>query len=117
MLMYGSLNRRDVRHSLFYARKNRLKKLVLSNSIRPSITGTQTVGQVLTAKTGNWSGSGDISFTYQWKRSGSDIGGATSNTYTLVALDSGDTITVEVTAVDNNNLPVTFESGATGVIP
>jgi endo-1,4-beta-xylanase len=65
------------------------------------ITGTAQVGQPLTANTDNLDGSGTIS--YQWKRGdsaaaeGTDITGATSATYTLVAADENKYITVTVT--------------------
>jgi hypothetical protein len=60
-----------------------------------SITGTAHVGQTLTASTSNLGGSGTTS--YQWKRGGTAISGATGSTYTLVAADVGYTITVTVT--------------------
>jgi formylglycine-generating enzyme required for sulfatase activity len=66
-----------------------------------SITGTATVGQILTADTGSLGGTGAIS--YVWKRgdsagaTGSAISGATSATYTPVAGDLGKYITVTVT--------------------
>ena len=56
------------------------------NTSLPVITGTVQVGQVLSASTGSWTNS-PTSFAYQWQREGSAIGGATSSTYTLVALE------------------------------
>ena len=46
-----------------------------------------TVGQLLTASTGNWSGT-PSSYAYQWKRDGVTNIGTSVNTYTLVAGDS-----------------------------
>lgn len=72
----------------------------LVNITLPVISGTVTVGQVLTSTTGVWVGNTPITYAYQWKRNGSSIGGATSNTYTLVSADLGTTTTVTVTATD-----------------
>jgi hypothetical protein len=66
-----------------------------------TITGTATVGQMLTANITNLDGTGTVS--YQWKRgdtasaTGTNISGATSSTYTLVTADLGKYITVTVT--------------------
>lgn len=70
-----------------------------SNLTLPVISGTPNVGQTLSTTDGTWAGS-PTSYTYQWKRNGVAIGGATSNTYTLVQADSGATITVTVTATN-----------------
>lgn len=63
-----------------------------------SISGTTAVGATLTAVTGTWSGS--PSYTYQWRRNDSDIGGATSSTYLLDALDEGQLIDVVITGTN-----------------
>ncbi len=60
-------------------------------------TGTGDVGQVLTATTGSPQGYPAPTATYQWKRGGVNISGATASTYTLVQADTGENITVEVT--------------------
>ncbi len=69
-----------------------------ANSVLPVISGSPTVGQLLSTTDGTWSGS--PTFTYQWKRDSVSIGGATTNTYTLVAADAGAVITVTVTATN-----------------
>jgi hypothetical protein len=61
----------------------------------PTITGTATVGKKLTAVAGTWSPAPTL--TYQWKRNGVAISGATKPTYTLVKADSKKSITVTVT--------------------
>ncbi|MFV0435265.1 MAG: hypothetical protein ACK5LO_15000 [Leucobacter sp.] len=61
----------------------------------PTIGGSKTFGKTLTAKPGDW-GSG-VSFTYQWKRNGSSIKGATAAKYKLTTKDVGRQITVTVT--------------------
>lgn len=62
----------------------------------PTITGTAAVGKTLTAVPGVWSPN-TVSFSYQWKRNGTAIAGATSSQYTLVAADLNTYISVTVT--------------------
>lgn len=69
------------------------------NSVAPAISGVAQVGEVLTAYPGVWSGA--PSFAYQWKNEGTNLSGATSQTYTLQASDAADTITVTVTATNS----------------
>lgn len=116
MLKLAGLKNAGLRHSLFYARENRLKKLALSNSVVPTISGTATSGQTLTVNVGKWSGYGDINFTYQWKRAGSNVSGATSDTYLLSAPDVGNTISVAVTATHLNGSRKTVVSASTGTV-
>lgn len=63
---------------------------------KPTISGTAKVGKKLKAKAGAWGPTG-VRLTYQWKRDGARIGGATASSYTLVAADRGKRITVMVT--------------------
>lgn len=69
-----------------------------SNSVAPVISGTAQEGQTLTCSTGTWSGS--PTYTYQWKRNGSNIGSATNSTYTLVTADVGQSIKCTITATN-----------------
>lgn len=69
-----------------------------SNSVAPAITGTAQEGQTLTCSTGTWSGS--PTYTYQWKRNGNNIGGATSSTYLVALADVGQNILCTVTATN-----------------
>lgn len=62
----------------------------------PTVSGTYTVGSVLTATTGVWLNS-PTSRTWQWFRDGLPISSATSSTYTLVSADSGKYIYVRET--------------------
>lgn len=66
----------------------------------PSISGTPTVGGTLTCNPGVWTGYPDPTFTYQWKRNGADIGGATATTYITSAPDTGTTVTCVVLATN-----------------
>jgi len=70
----------------------------------PSISGTATVGQTLTAKPGSWSAFPSPDFDYQWLRCDrvgqgcTAIPGATAETLLLTANDAGFTLRVDVTA-------------------
>lgn len=68
----------------------------------PVITGTASVGEVLSASDGTWSSlDPGVTYAYQWKDDDVDISGATESTYTLTASESGGVITVEVTATNS----------------
>jgi sugar lactone lactonase YvrE len=77
----------------------------MSATSAPTITGTATQGQTLTAGPGTWSDSSAV-LAYQWKdcdpqgNSCVAVTGATSSTYTLSPSDVGDTIVVVVTATN-----------------
>lgn len=76
-----------------------------SNVTAPVISGSTSLGSVLSTTNGTWSGvPATFSYTYQWKRNGSPIGGATASTYTTVVADSTANITCDVTA-DNGVAP------------
>jgi hypothetical protein len=77
-----------------------------ANTAPPTISGTSTEGDMLSATTGAWSNL-PLTYTYQWQdcnssgQSCSSIAGATSSTYTLTKDDVGNTVRVVVVA---NNL-------------
>ncbi len=79
-----------------------------ANSSPPVITGTPQVGQTLTVSTGNWSGPGQITFTFQWFRCDQNGGScaaiptATSKTYTTTSADVGHSLRARVTAKNDN---------------
>jgi hypothetical protein len=79
----------------------------------PTITvaggGPAQVGRVLTAVTGSWSPA--PAFTYAWKRGTTVIG--TASTYTVVAADLGQPITVTVTGTLATYVTTSKESLAT----
>lgn len=61
-----------------------------SCTVNPIISGIPLEGQVLTVTSdGVWIGAPTITFSYQWRRNGVDIGGEVFNNYTLVAADAG----------------------------
>lgn len=67
------------------------------NTVAPVVSGTTTQGQTLSTTNGTWTNS-PTGYTYQWKRNGSSIVGATANTYVLQVADVGATILCVVTA-------------------
>ena len=83
----------------------------------PTITGTATEDQTLTADT---SGISDVdglgAFSYQWKRDGVDISGATAGTYTLGDADVDATITVEASYTDGQGTSESVTSAGVGPV-
>ena len=85
----------------------------------PTISGTARVGETLTAATSGISdadGLTNASFGYQWSAGGSDISGATSNTYTLVDGDVGKAIKVTVSFTDDAGNAESLTSAATAAV-
>ncbi|WP_300680591.1 hypothetical protein [Nocardioides sp.] len=77
------------------------------------ITGTARVGAVLTATTGDLASG--VSVTYQWRRDGTPIGGATAATYRPTTTDVGRAITVREVATQADRLRTTSTSAAVTV--
>ncbi len=61
----------------------------------PVLDGKPLVGQVVKARTGAWAPA-PVALSYQWKRNGVAIPGATKYAYRLVAADAGKKVTVTV---------------------
>ena len=81
-----------------------------------TISGTAAVGSTLSVTSTITDVDGLGTFAYQWKRSGSAISGATSSTYTLVAADNGNTITVTITYTDGKGFIEIETSAATASV-
>lgn len=80
------------------------------NLILPTITGIPKVGAPLVLDEGVWAGAEDI--TYQWRKSGTAIVGATQSSYVPVVADVGAPITVTVTGA-NGSFSTSAVSAAT----
>jgi hypothetical protein len=80
------------------------------NTAAPSVSGTATVGSLLTCSSGSWTGEPELAlavgwplttpFSYQWLRDGAAIAGATSPAYTVQAADVGHALVCEVAATN-----------------
>jgi subtilisin family serine protease len=72
----------------------------------PTISGTLTVGQTLTAITSAIADADGLGpFSYQWMRGVADIPGQTGITYQLVAADFGTVANVRVSYTDGHGFP------------
>ena len=72
---------------------------VPANTVAPVLSGTPTVGQTLSCTTGTWTNS-PTSYAYSWFRGATFISSGASNTYVIVAADTGSSITCFVTATN-----------------
>jgi hypothetical protein len=98
---------------------------VPSNTQPPTIRGPTVYRQrppaFLTADKGVWTGSGPVSYSYQWQRcdlegtSCSDLAGATGGRYRVTRADVGRTLVVVVTAT-NGSRPRSARSAATKAV-
>lgn len=66
------------------------------NLEQPVISGNTFVTSILTVSNGSWSSFTTISYSYQWYRGNTMLNGQTSNTYTIVSTDVGQSITCSV---------------------
>lgn len=93
----------------------------------PALSGTETVGQVLTANYTYFDADGDVegTTTFQWYRSDDGaglnraaLGGEVAQTYTLVGGDLGKFIDCEITPVAATGAPTgnTVTTGYSGAI-
>ena len=64
--------------------------------IAPRVLGQVRIGKILEADPGIWSGADRLS--WQWRRNGTDIPGATARSYQPIAADDGAHLTAQVTA-------------------
>ena len=83
----------------------------------PTITGTPTQGQTLTAGTDDIRDADGLgSFSYQWEGDGNAISGATSTTFVLTQAQVGQTITVKVSYTDGGDTRETLTSAPTNAV-
>jgi hypothetical protein len=90
-------------------------------ALPPTITGTATAGQTLTANEGTYTGAAPITYAYAWLRCDANgatcvpIPGATAKTYLAATGDIGATLRVKITA-SNASGSTTTTSVPTGVV-
>jgi 6-phosphogluconolactonase (cycloisomerase 2 family) len=81
------------------------------------ISGTTERGQTLTADTSGLADADGLgAFSYQWRRGGTGIAGATTSTYTLVQADVGSTMDVVVSYTDGAGMAESVTSAPTGTV-
>jgi len=79
-----------------------------SNQSPPTLSGTPEAGKILTANSGNWTGTEPITFVYRFQRCDKDGGGCFTGgstrqrIYNVTAEDVGKTIRVRVTATNKD---------------
>ena len=86
---------------------------------KPTISGTPKVGQALTAGTSAISdedGAQNTTFTYRWKVGGATAAGQTGTTYVPRNQDTGRTVTVTVSFVDDEGNAESTTSAATAPV-
>lgn len=77
------------------------------NTVLPVISGTVTLGGIITVNTGTWTGS-VAGYSYQWQRINSNtenIVGANTNSYVIVSADVDHELQCIVTATSNQGEP------------
>lgn len=84
---------------LLFGNKN-VAYAIPSNTSAPVVSGDAVDTGVLSCSNGGWTG-GAITFTYQWRKAGVNISGATSSSYTVVTGDVGALIDCVVTATNS----------------
>jgi hypothetical protein len=95
-----------------------------ANTAQPVITGSATVGGVLSASTGAWSSISSPTFAYQWERcstsaptSCSSISGANSTSYTVAVADRTYWLSVIVTATNSGGSITSQQATPDGPVP
>ncbi|WP_160158508.1 excalibur calcium-binding domain-containing protein [Cellulomonas sp. SLBN-39] len=91
----------------------RAERLLTATPV-PTISGAGRVGSRLTASAGAWRPS-PVTLTYQWRRNGAAIAGATSRTYVLTKADAGASVTVSVRGTRSGYTPVARTSAGRSV--
>jgi len=91
---------RSVTELYVTAASNIISVRVPQNTVTPHLGGVVQMGAPLICSDGEWTGSGPIGFTYQWKRAGVIIAGETSNTHLIITEDVGMDMTCLVQALN-----------------
>jgi hypothetical protein len=93
----------------------------VTSGIAPAITtanirGIAQIGQTLTAVAGGVTGTPTPTASYQWKRAGSAITGATGSTYVLVTADLNKAISVTITETNGVGTAASITSDVTSPV-
>jgi hypothetical protein len=64
----------------------------------PEVSGEGKLGARLECSQGHWSGSTPITYTYSWRRNGTEIPSQTGTSYEVTSADEGHTLNCRVTA-------------------
>ena len=83
------------------------------NVVAPTVEGTPTYRERLTATPGSWTPAQGLTYAYQWLRDGVPVAGATTASYRLDLDDLGHTVAVSVTATDATGAQVAAASAPT----
>ena len=102
----GRMSAADAGQALTATQQHLQTAFTIANTAAPTITGTQTQGQVVTVDEGSWTGA-PSAYSYSWSRcdtTGANcapVANATSNSYPVTAADTGSTLRVTVTAANS----------------
>lgn len=83
------------------------------DKVAPVASGTPAVGKTLSCSNGSWTGLGMLTYTYQWLRDGTAIGGANASAYTVQGADEGKGLACKVTASNEVEKEVARSASAT----
>lgn len=81
------------------------------NTVLPVISGTATENETLSVSNGSWTSDTAITYSYQWRRDATVIGGATNNSYVLTASDIDATLSCDVTATNDEGASTAQSAG------
>lgn len=82
----------------------------------PSVAGTATQGQTLTATRGTWTGYPTPTLTGNWQRNSVDISGATSLTYLIQEADVGTVLRYKEIATNTSGAVTSYSSATSTVV-
>src|SRR6056297_2794022 len=91
--------------------------LAPANTAPPAILGTPEIGATLGTDGGTWDGSPAPALSYQWRRDGADIAGATAASHLLSAADDGAAISVLVTATNASGTDAAISAAVAAAWP
>jgi hypothetical protein len=83
----------------------------------PSVSGQPQIGELLTCEPGLWHGKPAPTLTYQWLLNGSEIPGATEQTYIAEASELGSYISCAVTATNTEGSNEAWSENAPEIVP